>query len=66
MKKYEFITKSKDGVIEIPEKYQGGINSQNEVKVIVLTKEFSNDPLFDSISISTKDLKFDREEANKR
>lgn len=56
----------KDGVIEIPEKYKRGINGQEEVKVIVITKESSKDRFFDSLSISTKDLKFDREEANKR
>lgn len=66
MKKYEFLTRSKDGVIEIPTKYKTGIDSQEQVRVIVITKEFSNAPLFDTLSISTKDLKFDREETNKR
>lgn len=66
MKRYEFVAETSEGVLKIPKKYLKGIKSQEEVRVIVLTNEKTNDPLFKAISLSTKDWNFDRDEANKR
>lgn len=64
----EFESTIKDGLIIVPLEYKHKIGKQ--VKVILLSDQYSNDesviPEFSSISINTKDYKFDRKYANER
>lgn len=72
MKAIEFITKPKDGVIEIPKKYVKSISK--EIRVIILInaevanqkQRESSGPLFTALKVKTKGLSFNRDEANKR
>lgn len=66
-KAIEFITTPENGTIKIPTQYIQDLTS--EIRVIILINP--DEPKravkkFDAISISTKDLKFDRDEANQR
>jgi hypothetical protein len=72
MQAIEFIAKIKDGIIKIPKKHLKDIH--NECRIIILMetakshKELSpkKKRTFSSLEIKTKDLHFDRDEANER
>lgn len=68
MRAIEFIAKAKDGIIEIPKEYIK--NLENEVRVIILveakTEKKAKKKKLTALSIKTKNLKFDRDEANER
>lgn len=70
MAKIKFTAKAKDGVVKIPKKHQKNI--KEKVTVIAEKKESkkkkaaSLKKLFNMLQIETKDLKFNREEANER
>lgn len=72
MKAIEFITKAKDGIIEIPQEYRNSL--ANELRVIILMdsdastikKASKKKRHLDSLQVKTKDLVFGREEANER
>lgn len=70
MEAIEFITKQKDGIIEIPKKYLK--NLKDEFRVIILinaeyaAEKTKNRPSFRALEIETKGFKFDRDKANRR
>jgi hypothetical protein len=71
MKAIEFITKAKNGVIEIPKEYQEQL--QDQFRVIILQevapsekKSASKKRTLSDAKIKTKGFKFDRDEANAR
>lgn len=71
MRAIEFIAKIEDGVIKVPKKYQAQLD--NNFRVIILQNEPSTQVqqsqkkrTFDAIRITTKDIKFDRDESNER
>lgn len=68
MQAIEFIAKAKNGTITIPEEYLTSLN--NEFRVIILVEP--QQPVspkkraLSSLKVETKDLNFDRDEANER
>lgn len=73
MKAIEFITKQKNGTIEIPKKYLNSLKKDQFRVIILINAEQEaqkttegKKPLFKALQIKTKGFKFDREDANKR
>jgi hypothetical protein len=71
MKAIEFITKAKNGVIEIPKEYQKEL--QDQFRVIILheapaleKKALRKKRTLSAAKIKTKGFKFSRDEANVR
>lgn len=68
MQAIEFVTKVKDGVIEVPKEHLAVLH--NEFRVIILVEPQSISPKkktkLTSLKVKTKDLVFDRDEANER
>jgi hypothetical protein len=67
MQAIEFITKAKDGVIEVPQEYREAL--AHEIRVIILIDSSvkpKSKKKFSSLKVNTKELKFDRDEANER
>ena len=71
MEAIEFTSAAKDGVIEIPKKYQAQL--QDKFRVIILQeapvaekKTLRKKRTFSPIQMKTKGLKFNRDEANAR
>ncbi len=71
MRAIEFVANAEDGVIKIPKEYQAQLG--DKFRVIILqdekfseTKKTRKKRTFDAVRITTKDLKFDRDEANER
>ena len=71
MKAIEFVTKIKNGTIEVPEKYLD--NLKKECRVIILVNEEVGEEQqktkkihLTALKLKTKGLKFNREEANER
>lgn len=70
MEAIEFIAQAEAGTIKIPKKYLK--NLEGKVRVIILIEnELKKDheqkkPKFSALKIKTKDLKFNRNEANER
>lgn len=67
MQAFEFVTKAEDGIIKIPKQFVE--NLSNEFRVIILVDQQKiNKKLrkFDAVRFTTKDLKFNRDEANER
>jgi hypothetical protein len=66
---YEFESVVADGTIRIPDEYRGNISASIPVKVIIVPMH-KNVPdktrLFPDLRLSTKNYRFDREEANAR
>jgi len=67
----EFIANSEDGIIKIPKKYQKQLGDTFRVIILqdassIETKKPRKKRTFDAVRVTTKDLKFDRDEANKR
>ena len=68
----EFIAEIEDGIIKVPKKYQDQLSKK--FRVIILqddetadqTKKLSKKRTFDAVRVTTKDLTFDRDEANER
>lgn len=64
----EFIANAEDGMIKIPKEYQKQLS--DKFRVIILQDAETKGPrkkrTFDAVRITTKDLKFDRDEANER
>ena len=67
----EFVANEEDGMIKIPKEYRAQLG--HEFRVIILqedlsveTKKTRKKRIFDAVRITTKDLKFDRDEANER
>lgn len=66
-----FLAEAEDGVIKIPKKYQNQVNGKFQVIILkqeslIESEDKPKKRVFDAISITTKDLKFDRDEANER
>lgn len=66
-----FTANVEDGIIKVPKEYQAQLRDKS--RVIVVHDEASGETktsrkkrTFDAISITTKDLTFDRDEANER
>lgn len=71
MKAIEFTTSSQDGTIKIPKKYQKDLEKQFRVIILVdetlpSQKRKGKSKQFKAMSIKTKGLTFDRDEANER
>ncbi len=77
MKSIKFSTKTKDGIIIIPKKYQGKITNPVEVtlhykditaksNVRRITKKNEIDSFFNNFRIDLSGFKFNRDEANQR
>jgi len=77
MKSIKFSTKTKDGVIIIPKKYQSKITNPVEVtlhykditsksKVTRIIKKNEIDSFFNNFRIDLSGFKFNRDEANQR
>lgn len=71
MKAIEFIANAENGTIKIPKKYWKDL--EHELRVIILVKEITPDEKLKktskqlkAISVKTKGLVFDRDEANER
>ena len=68
MQAIEFVTKAKDGVIQIPKEYL--IDLKNEFRVIILVEpqvaSSKKKRKLSSLKVKTKGLVFDRDEANER
>ena len=68
MEAIEFVTKQKDGIIEIPKKYLK--NLKDEFRVIILInaepQKTKKRPSFKALEMETRGFKFDRDEANRR
>lgn len=72
MKAIEFITHIQDGIIRVPEEYLK--NLQEEFRVIILIEEKvtkkskaeERRKALSTFKVETKDLTFDRDEANER
>ena len=69
MKAIEFLSQAKDGNIKIPKKYLK--NLKKEFRVIILIDENTKDTVIkkkhlSALQITTKDFKFNRDEANER
>lgn len=67
----EFVANAQDGMIKIPKEYQKQLG--DEFRVIILQDALSSEVkknrrkrTFDAVRITTKDIEFDREEANER
>lgn len=67
----EFVANNQDGMIKIPKEYQKQLG--DKFRVIILqdtssaqTKGIRKKRTFDAVRITTKDIKFDRDEANER
>ena len=64
---FKFEAEVRNGVINIPENYLSHLD--DKVKVIIMTEDINNQIMtsnFNSISINTKEFKFEREVANER
>ncbi len=66
-----FIANVEDGIIKVPKEYQAQLHNRSRVIVVhdeaaAETKESRKKRTFDAISITTKDLKFDKDEDNER
>jgi hypothetical protein len=68
MQAIEFITKAKDGVIKIPQEYLDDIHGELRVIVLVRSHAVSTEKKkkLTALKLKTKDMKFDRDEANER
>lgn len=71
MKAIEFITKAKNGVIEIPKEYQEELQDQFRVIILQETPELEKKAVrkkrtLSAAKIKTKGFKFNRNEANVR
>ena len=77
MKKIKFSTKTKDGIIIIPKKYQRKITNPievtlqyNDINMTTRTGKIKNrqdiDAFFNNFQIDLSHYKFDRDEANQR
>jgi len=77
MKSIKFSTKTRDGIIIIPKKYQGKITNPVEVtlhyndiaaksKARRIIKKNEIDSFFNNFRIDLSEFKFNRDEANKR
>lgn len=71
MKAIAFMAKIENGTIKIPKEYQSNLSS--EIRVIIVQDEPSKENIklskkrsLKAFEITTKDLKFDRDEANER
>ncbi|OGB83887.1 hypothetical protein A3F66_02740 [candidate division TM6 bacterium RIFCSPHIGHO2_12_FULL_32_22] len=71
MRAIEFVANVEDGVIKVPKKYQAQLG--DNFRVIILQEESSTAKKksgkkrsLTAFRITTKDLKFDRDEANER
>lgn len=67
----EFVAEIEDGTIKVPKEYQNQLSKK--FRVIILqdetadqTKKLSKKRTFDAVRVTTKDLTFDRDEANER
>ena len=67
----EFVAEIEDGTIKVPKEYQNQLSKR--FRVIILqdetatqTKKLSKKRTFDAVRVTTKDLIFDRDEANER
>lgn len=70
MRAIEFVSNAKDGIIKIPKEYQSQLGAK--FRVIILQddnniKQKSNKKRsLKAVRITTKDIKFNRDEANER
>lgn len=72
MQAIEFVTKVKDGIIEVPKEYLKTLHNKCRVIILVETKDSlhkvsaKNKKQLSSLKIKTKGLVFNRDEANER
>lgn len=71
MKAIEFVSNKVDGMIQVPEQFKDLLTGEFRVIILVdepthLKKIVAEKKQFKAIEITTKDLKFDRDEANER
>lgn len=66
MQAIEFISQAHDGVVDLPNKYQGW--NGKKVRVILLETEngLRKKPAFSAITISTQNYHFNRDSGNER
>lgn len=67
----EFVANAEDGMIKIPKEYQKQLGDKFRVIILhdasaVEAKDVRKKRTFDAVRVTTKDLKFDRDEANER
>ncbi len=67
----EFVANVEDGMIKVPEEYQKQLGHTFRVIILqdassVQTKGSRKKRTFDAVRVTTKDIKFDRDDANER
>lgn len=67
MKAVEFTTTPKNGVIKIPKQYLQDISEECHIIILIKEKPSKKKKVkLSALSLDTKNLKFDRDEANER
>lgn len=64
MRAIEFLTQIEEGIIRVPKKYAKSL--QGIIRIIILFENERRKMKFSALAIGTKDLYFDKDEANER